>query len=115
MLGLLLRPLFFAATTLPDARPAGACAPGGAWTWRKVLFGGCLDKIFSGHAYVFLLVVAALTLAGRLPQAWALGLAVAYSALVVAGRGHYTVDVLVAWLVAALLLSNRRRLAGWLV
>lgn len=107
---LLLRPLFFLATVLPDSRPS-ARPP--ARDWWKVFNGGCLDKIFSGHAVFALLFLAALAGAGKLSLAWAAALAVAYSLVLVATREHYTVDVLVSWLVVGfLMLLQQRRAEG---
>lgn len=70
--------------------------------------GGCHDCIFSGHTALTL--VLAHTLAQMAPRL-AIPLAaycVLTSLLIVATRSHYTIDVLVAWIVVYAVLATRK-------
>ena len=102
---LLARPLCFLGTLLPDASQVARRPP--FWS----IAGGVHDLLFSGHASSALCGVLALTWhrgsGGARPgwgavAAWAA--CVTQSLLIVASRRHYTVDVVVAWLLCPALM-----------
>jgi hypothetical protein len=62
-----------------------------------VLFGGDVDKLLSNHTFHFGLFLRILILLGRIPL-WAIVPGtLAYSAMLVSTRGHYSVDIVLAW------------------
>ena len=97
----LARPFFFGSTTLPEIK--NAC---NVTFLQRLVNGGCNDKIYSGHVCNMLTILTFLVRGGHVGLAFAIASAVLYSLLVIATRGHYSVDVLVAWLAVALVLSH---------
>jgi hypothetical protein len=96
-----VRPLFFGCTTLPEIK--NRC---NETFLQRLVNGGCNDNVFSGHVAIMLIVLAFLVRGGHVEAFLAAAIATAYSLAVVASRAHYTVDVLVAWLAAGLVLSR---------
>ena len=84
-----LRSVTMSVTTLPSP----ICTA----TRRNGSIGGCHDCIFSGHTALTLLFAYHIAQA-RGHRVELLVYCLAASALIVATRSHYTVDVLVAWL-----------------
>ena len=98
---LVLRPLCFLGTILPDA--SGVASHPRFWCTT----GGIHDLVFSGHTAAALCGVLSWYHTGGTMLAAALGLAacVCQSLCIVATRKHYTVDVVLAWILCPLLLS----------
>lgn len=102
------RALCVAATVLPPTYEG--CRAGAL----SALHGGCRDKVFSGHAaYTALMALHLREGASALAAGPALAAAVAAEALyLVAAREHYSVDVLVALLLALLAFCASRGALG---
>ena len=96
---LVLRPVCFCGTLLPDASGKGARAPQPHWA---SMTGGVHDLMFSGHVSASLLAIGAMALDGTAGPWLILALvclAAVQSLLILATHKHYTVDVVVAWIV----------------
>ena len=64
------------------------------------IFGGCFDKIFSGHTMTALLTVLVLyqfNIVSPSMYYWWISLAALYGFLLVVSRDHYTIDVLISF------------------
>lgn len=106
---LVLRPLCFLGTILPDA--SGVAVTPRFWCTT----GGIHDLVFSGHTAAALCGVLSWYHAGAAGGAGAVGnflmvlaafaACVCQSLCIVATRKHYTVDVVLAWILCPLLLS----------
>lgn len=86
-----------ALTILP---PPPSCDLDKPW-WRTLLFGGCFDKIPSGHFASVLVITSLLPMSGPLLVAIR-----AVSAFVILSlRHHYSIDLAVAWLLVNFVMS----------
>ena len=63
------------------------------------LFGGCYDKIFSGHTACVFLACLIYIQYGYIPSYVGYIVSIIYGCLMIAGRGHYTIDVVLAFFI----------------
>jgi hypothetical protein len=98
-----IRSAFIVSTILPKHKGCDDAS----FTWKNISFGHCYDKVFSGHFASLLLATVLMATKGMLsvPVAVLVNAIAAYTILAL--RSHYTVDLLVAALVVALVMSTR--------
>jgi hypothetical protein len=72
------------------------------------LSGYCYDKIFSGHTAFFCLITLFLYNLKKISILPLVIINVFYGMLIVAARSHYTIDVVVAFMVTLLIFQNRK-------
>ena len=72
------------------------------------LSGYCYDKIFSGHAAFMCLITLLLYNLKKIPIIALFIINILYGLLIIAVRSHYTIDVVVAFIVTLLIFQNRK-------
>jgi hypothetical protein len=98
ILVLALRTLTAMSTILPKH---DGCEVGSKF-WNIFQGGGCYDKIFSGHTALVTLLLLNLLRAGCISLSAFWGLSAAEAATILLTRGHYTVDVVLGFLISYL-------------
>ena len=63
------------------------------------LLGGCYDKIFSGHTSTFFLAMLMYIEYGYIPPIIGYIFSILFGLVMIASRGHYTIDVLLAFFI----------------
>ena len=91
-LGLILRVITTRATHMPSP----ICT---RRSFKPLVLGGCYDCIFSGHTFTTLLLAHTIASARPCYTHLLFGYSLLSSVFIVASRSHYTIDVLVAWVV----------------
>ena len=106
---LAIRGLTIVSTVLPKHEE---CTVTGNSFWNIFKGGGCYDKIFSGHTAFVALISLNLMKFGYMsgPLFWIVNLLNA--ALILLTRGHYTVDVILGFVISYLVFDGNYRLFG---
>ena len=91
-LGFILRIVTTRATHLPSPICRGQ-------TFTPNAIGGCFDCIFSGHTFTTLLFANVIANARPCYAKLMVAYSILSSVFIIASRSHYTIDVLVAWVV----------------
>lgn len=71
---------------------------------KKNIFGGCRDKLFSGHTAATLL--CSFFLYKKTKMSWVFLLPIIVSFAMLISREHYSIDVLFAWFITTLVWQN---------
>lgn len=61
------------------------------------VFGGDVDKLMSNHTFHFGLFLRILVIIEKIPSNWLVPWVLFYSIMLAATRGHYAVDIVLAW------------------
>lgn len=102
---LLLKSLFCSVTVLPQANAAMYNCKSERVSLRDMLFGKCGDLIFSMHTAFMLFVALVCAKYGVIETPTAYTIGIVQACLMLAPRGHYTVDVLVGIMAAVFTLQ----------
>lgn len=98
----ILRSIMIFVTIMPKYK---RCKHSGI-TWKSYVFGHCYDKIFSGHtAFIFLLTLIYLK-HGVLNIHQVILINMVNSFMILSNRGHYTIDILVAYCITYMVYTN---------
>jgi hypothetical protein len=73
---------------------------------QNYFFGGCYDKIFSGHFAILCLVTLLLLKYKYLSLPWVIAINILYICLLLLFRWHYTIDMVVAFMVTLFVVQN---------
>ena len=102
LLVLVIRALTAASTILPKH---DKCTVGSKF-WNAFQGGGCYDKIFSGHMALVVLLLLNLRATGHLNTVQFWGISIVEALTILLTRGHYTVDVVLGFLIAYLVFDG---------
>lgn len=80
------------------------------FTWKNLWFGHCYDKIFSGHAATIAIVSLIVYSKQMLSLTTLVLFNIVYSWFIIAFRYHYSIDILIAYLVAMFVYSNKLKI-----
>jgi len=94
-----LRLLFIHITILPKHRSCNI-------NEQNYLFGGCYDKIFSGHFAVLLLITLLLKKYNYISLPLFIVINVIHFLMILVFRWHYTIDMVIAGLITLLIFQN---------
>lgn len=102
-IGILLRSITTLSTNIPTVSPECITKGGKKYT---LIDGGCHDYIFSGHT--LLLVISSMIILkepsiSQREKLWWIVYSIAVSLFISMSRHHYTVDVIISWIIGVLL------------
>ena len=104
---LLVRSIFNMTTILPKHK---TCKDE-SYTFYNVIFGHCYDKVFSGHFSSSVLLSLILLKHGIVTNVWShIAFNAVNAVMILLLRGHYTIDLLVAYFVTLVFYQNNIRL-----
>ena len=109
MVVLAIRGLTVVSTVLPKHDD---CVVKGSGFWNIFQGGGCYDKIFSGHTAFVTLITLNLLKYGYISQPLFWAIALLNGGLILLTRGHYTVDVVLGFIISYLVFDGDYRLLG---
>ena len=72
----------------------------------SVLNGGCYDKIYSGHFSAVFTCLLSLYMSKYINLFTLLSLSIIFALLIITSRSHYTIDVIVAFLIVIIVYQN---------
>jgi hypothetical protein len=72
----------------------------------SIISGGCYDKVYSGHFSVVFLCLLSLYMSKYINLFTLLFLSIIFALLIITSRSHYTIDVVVAFLIVIIVYQN---------
>lgn len=109
----LLRPIFYAITIVPDPIDKDDHRENSNSTY-DMLMGSCKDMIFSGHVSNSLMALLFLMKYFNLPVVFAFLHQAVLILWMLCQKRHYTIDIIVAYLVTIILFDHRKTLLSFL-
>lgn len=109
----LLRPIFYVITIMPD--PCDKCSDEvNNNNWYEILMGSCKDMIFSGHVSNSFLGLLYLVRYFNVSFIYVMLHQIILITLMLCQRRHYTIDIIIAYLVTILVFDYRKSILNFL-